>query len=39
MNAVEFIDYIEEKIYPYTLREKGRADISSLFRRITYRVC
>lgn len=33
MDAEEFIDYIEEKIYPYTLRENGRANISSLFRK------
>ena len=28
MTAAEFIDYIEGKIYPYTLRENGRANIS-----------
>lgn len=33
MDAAEFIDYIEGKIYPYTLRENGRANISSLFRK------
>ena len=33
MTAAEFIDYIEGKIYPYTLRENGRANISSLFRK------
>ncbi|MBO1679391.1 DUF4145 domain-containing protein [Bittarella massiliensis (ex Durand et al. 2017)] len=33
MDAEEFIDYIEEKIYPYTLHENGRANISSLFRK------
>lgn len=33
MTADEFIDYIEQRIYPYSLRENGRADISNLFRK------
>lgn len=33
MNTKEFIDYIEEKICSYKLRENGRAELSSLFRK------
>lgn len=33
MTNDEFINYIEEKISPFTLRENGRSNISSLFRK------
>lgn len=33
MTLDEFIQYIEEKIEPYTLRENGRASISTLYRK------
>ena len=31
-NADDFIDYVEGRIYPYTLNEKGKATISGLYR-------
>lgn len=33
MNSKEFVDYIEGKIYPYTLNENRRAKILCLFRK------
>lgn len=33
MTVNEFIDYIEEKTSPYTLRENGRSSMSSLYRK------
>ncbi len=33
MNTEEFIEYIEERTYPFKFRENGRAKLSSLFRK------
>lgn len=33
MDISDFIDYIEERTYPYTFRENGRAQLSELFRK------
>ena len=33
MTCDDFIDYIEERIYPFTFRENGRATLSKLFRK------
>ena len=33
MTDDEFIDYIEGKIFPYTLRENGRSDMFRLYRK------
>lgn len=33
MSIEEFIEYIEERTYPFTFRENGRAQLSSLYRK------
>lgn len=33
MTTEEFIDYVEERTYPFTFLENGRAQLSELFRK------
>ena len=33
MNTEEFIAYVEKRIFPYTFRENGRAQLSDLYRK------
>ena len=33
MDSEEFVDYLEKRMYPYTLRENGRAKVLTLFRK------